>query len=136
MAILRLAHVGIAVQDLAGGAALWERLGLPQESSEDVHSARTRVSFHPVGETQVELLEGMGEDSPVSRFLAKKGPGVHHLCFAVDDIRAEMARLRGAGFRLLSEEPQPGAHGTLVVFLHPGDTAGVLVELNQESGHP
>jgi methylmalonyl-CoA/ethylmalonyl-CoA epimerase len=85
----------------------------------------------PIGESRVELLEPMGDDSPVGRFLASKGPGIHHICFEVDDIEAECARLREQGLRLLFDEPQVGAHGARVMFLHPKDTGGVLIEFNQ-----
>jgi methylmalonyl-CoA/ethylmalonyl-CoA epimerase len=87
--------------------------------------------MYPVGESRVELLEAMGEDTPVAKFLAKRGPGIHHLCFEVDDIEAEIQRIATTGMRLLGNPPSPGAHGSLVAFIHPADTGGVLVELNQ-----
>lgn len=130
--IKRLHHIGIAVRTLDDGAPTWSDggIGLREEGREDVHPARTRVAMFPIGESRIELLEPMGEDSPIARFLDKKGPGIHHICFEVDDIDAECARLRAAGVRLLTSEPQPGAHGSRVMFLHPGDTGGVLIELN------
>jgi len=129
----RLHHVGIAVRTLDEGAAAWgpEGLGLVEEGREDVHEAKTRVAMFPVGESRVELLEAMGEDTPVGRFLATRGPGIHHLCFEVDDLDAECERLRGVGVRLLYDAPRPGAHGSRVMFLHPKDTGGVLIELNE-----
>ncbi len=129
----KLHHIGIAVANLDAGAKAWgeEGLGLAEESREDVHSALTRVAMFPVGDCQIELLEAMGEDSPVGKFLAKRGPGIHHLCFEVDDIEGEIARLRGLGLRILGEAPSPGAHGSRVAFLHPKDMGGVLVELNE-----
>ncbi len=129
----RIHHIGIAVAGLDEGAATWgsRGLGLSEEGREDVEEARTRVAMFPVGESRVELLEAMGDDSPVGRFLAKRGPGIHHICFEVDDIEAECDRLRAAGVRLLHDEPRPGAHGSRVMFLHPKDTGGVLVELNE-----
>lgn len=135
----RIHHIGIAVSDLDSGAALWgaSGLGLTEEGREDVTEARTRVAMYPVGESRIELLEAIGDDSPVGQFLAKRGPGIHHICFEVEDIEAECERLRGLGMRLLSETPQPGAHGSRVMFIHPKDTGGVLVELNEfTSGHP
>jgi methylmalonyl-CoA/ethylmalonyl-CoA epimerase len=131
--IKRLHHVGIAVPTLDEGAAAWgpDGLGLVEEGREDVVEARTKVSMFPVGQTRIELLEAMGEDSPVGKFLAKKGPGIHHLCFEVDDLQAECDRLRAAGIRLLFDAPRPGAHGSLVMFLHPKDTGGVLIEFNE-----
>ena len=131
MAFVRISHVGVAVSSLAQGSSLWDRLGIPQTHQEDVSQAQTRVSFHPIGESNIELLEGMGDDSAVARFVDKRGPGIHHICFEVDDIEAEMNRLKGEGFRFLTEKPTLGAHDTLVAFLHPKDTGGVLIELNK-----
>jgi methylmalonyl-CoA/ethylmalonyl-CoA epimerase len=129
----RLHHVGIAVRTLDEGAAVWgvDGVGLSEEGREDVPEARTRVAMFPVGDSRIELLEAMGPDTPVGRFLDRRGPGIHHLCFEVDDIEAECERLRSLGVRLLSETPQPGAHGSRVMFLHPKDTGGVLIELNE-----
>ncbi len=129
----RIHHIGIAVPDLDSGASIWgpEGLGLVEEGREDVIPARTKVAMFPVGESRIELLEPMGEDTPVAGFLAKRGPGIHHICFEVEDIEAEVDRLRELGVRLLSETPQPGAHGSRVMFIHPKDSGGVLVELNE-----
>ncbi len=134
----RLHHVGIAVSNLDEGASTWgaDGVGLPEEGREDVVPARTRVAMFPVGESRIELLEPMGDDSPVGRFLARKGPGIHHLCFEVDDIEAECDRLRAAGVRLLYDAPRPGAHGSRVMFLHPKDVGGVLIELNEFGAEP
>ena len=95
---------------------------------------KVRVAFLPVGDTRLELLEATAPDSPIAAHLAKRGPGLHHICLGVPDIRAAMASLKARGFRLLSEEPQPGAHGCLVCFVHPRSSGGVLVELSQPSG--
>ena len=134
----RIHHIGIAVPDLDSGAAIWgpEGLGLAEEGREDVTEAGTRVSMYPVGESRIELLEAMGPETPVAQFLNKRGPGIHHICFEVEDIEAECARLRGLGMRLLYETPQPGAHGSRVMFIHPKDSGGVLVELNEFSQEP
>lgn len=134
--IKRLHHIGIAVKTLDAGAETWTRIGLEEEGREDVVPAATKVSMFPIGETRIELLEPMGEDTPVAKFLSKRGPGIHHLCFEVDDIEAESARLQAAGMRLLYEAPRPGAHGSLVQFLHPKDTGGVLIEINQFASDP
>jgi len=132
----KLHHIGIAVHNLDEGADIWGEhgIGLVEEGREDVTSAQTRVAMFPVGESRIELLEAMDEDSPVGRFLQKRGPGIHHLCFEVDDIEAEIQRFRELGLRVLGEPPTPGAHGSLVAFLHPRDTGGVLIELNQFPG--
>lgn len=134
--IKRLHHVGIAVRTLDEGGATWgdTGIGLVEEGREDVLDARTRVAMFPAGDARVELLEPMGEDSPVGRFLATRGPGIHHLCFEVDDIDAECDRLRAAGVRLLYDAPRPGAHGSRVMFLHPKSTGGVLIEFNEMPG--
>ena len=129
----RIHHIGIAVHSLDAGAEVWGPggIGLAEEGREDVGPARTRVAMFPVGESRIELLEPMGDDSPVGVALEKRGPGIHHICFEVDDIHAEMARMRGLGMRFTTDGPTPGAHGALVAFLHPKDTGRVLIELNQ-----
>jgi methylmalonyl-CoA/ethylmalonyl-CoA epimerase len=129
--IKRLHHIGIAVNTLDDGAKTWTNIGLEEEGREDVVPAKTKVSMFPIGETRIELLEPMGDDTPVAKFLSKRGPGIHHICFEVDDVEAESARLQATGVRLLYAEPQPGAHGSRVQFLHPKDTGGVLIELNE-----
>ena len=136
----RLHHIGIAVRSLDEGAGAWdaEGLGLTSEGSEDVLEARTRVAMFPIGETRIELLEPMDPDSPVAESLAL-GVDVVHLEAEVDDIGAECERLRELGVRLLSDAPWAGAHGSRVMFLHPKDMGGVLIELNEfgagEGGH-
>ena len=130
---MTLDHLGIAADDAA--TALFSRLlGAAPYKTETVHSQGVRTVFFGDGGTagaapKVELLESVTEGSPVARFLAARGPGLHHVAFQVADIEAEMARVRALGIRLLSEAPQPGADGKRIVFLHPKDTAGVLVEL-------
>lgn len=128
----KVEHIGIAVRDLAAANALYERLlGVAPYKEEVVEAQGVRTAFFRVGPAKVELLEPTGADSPIARFLERRGPGVHHVAFEVADIGAEMARLRQAGFQLLSEEPQPGADGKLVCFVHPKSAGGVLVELCQ-----
>lgn len=131
--IKRIHHIGIAVERLDEGARRWgnEGIGLHEEGREDVAPAGTRVAMFPVGSTRIELLEPMGPETAVARFLGKRGPGVHHICLEVDDIDAEMARLRANGLRFTTERPTPGAHGAKVAFVHPADTGGVLLELNE-----
>lgn len=127
----QLDHIGIAVESLAEGRRFYEALGLTVDGEEEVPEQGVRVAFLPVGESRLELLEPMSPASPIARHLEKRGPGLHHICLEVGDIRRSMADLRAQGFRLLSEDPQPGAHGCLVCFVHPRSTGGVLLELSQ-----
>jgi len=130
--IKRVHHIGIAVPDLDTSGDVWSALlGRPEEGREDVIPAATKVSFFPVDDTRFELLEGMGPETPVARFLSKRGPGIHHVCLEVDDIDAEVARLKGLGVRFTSEAPTEGAHGARTIFIHPKSTGGVLLELQQ-----
>ncbi len=126
-----LDHIGIAVGSIAEGRRVYEALGLVVEGEEEVPDQGVRVAFLSVGDGRLELLEPMRPDSPIARHLEKRGPGLHHICLRVRDIRQSMAELRERGFELLSHEPQPGAHGCLVVFVHPRSTGGVLLELSQ-----
>ena len=127
-----LDHVGIAIGDLEASLAFYrDVLGLEIEPPEEVASQRVRAHFIPVGEATLELLEATADDSPIAKFVAKRGPGLHHVCLRVDDIVAALAELKGRGVRLIDEIPRPGAHQSLVAFLHPSSTHGVLVELKQ-----
>jgi methylmalonyl-CoA/ethylmalonyl-CoA epimerase len=126
-----LDHIGIAVESLAAGRAFYEALGLQASGEEEVEAQGVRVAFLPVGDARLELLEPITESSPIARHLARRGPGMHHLCLRVADIREAMRRLAAAGCELLSAEPQPGAHGCLVCFVHPRSSGGVLIELSQ-----
>jgi methylmalonyl-CoA/ethylmalonyl-CoA epimerase len=120
------------VSDLAAAVAFYrDALGLEIEAPEDVASQRVRAHFIPVGDSALELLEGTAEDSPITKYLAKRGPGIHHLTLRVPDIRAALARLKEKGVRLIDESPREGAHGSLVAFIHPSSAHGVLVELKQ-----
>ena len=128
----RLDHVGIAVAELASALRFYrDALGLEVEASEEVGSQRVRAHFMPVGGATLELLEATAPESPIARHLDRRGPGLHHLTFAVDDIRAALARMRARGVRLIDEEPREGAEGALVAFVHPSSAHGVLVELKQ-----
>ncbi len=127
-----LHHVGIAVQNLEKATQAYQALGLVVEKVETVASEQVRVAFLPVGETHIELLEPTTPTSPVARFLEKRGPGVHHLCFLVDDVGEAMAAAKGSGLVLLSESPRVGAGGSRVCFIHPKSVGGVLVELWQD----
>jgi methylmalonyl-CoA/ethylmalonyl-CoA epimerase len=125
-------HLGVAVTSIEEALAFYrDALGLEVSGRETVEDQGVRVAMLPVGESRVELLEPTGPETPVGRFLAKRGPGLHHVCYRVPDIRAALDRLRAGGARLIDEEPRPGAGGHLVAFVHPSATGGVLVELVQ-----
>jgi len=127
-----LDHIGIAVGDLSQALAFYrDALGLDVTAPEDVPSQRVRVHFVPVGEAAIELLEPTSPDSPIATFIAKRGPGVHHVTLRVDDIRETLGRLKARGVRLIDEAPREGAEGALIAFIHPASTHGVLVELKQ-----
>ena len=108
-----------------------DALGLDVEAPEEVASQRVRAQFIPAGEVALELLEATADDSPIAKYVAKRGPGLHHITLRVGDIRAALARLKEKGVRLIDEEPRPGAHGSLVAFVHPSSAHGVLVELKE-----
>ncbi len=127
---MRIEHLGIAVSNLATAKTLWQTLlSTPCYKEETVAREGVTTAFFQTGESKVELLAATHPDSPVAKYLEKRGPGIHHVAFGVEDIRAEIKRLKEAGFELLSEEPKPGADGKEIVFLHPRCTGGVLVEL-------
>ena len=127
-----LDHIGIAVADLGEALAFYrDALGLDVEAPEEVASQRVRAHFIPAGETAIELLEATSADSPIATYVGRRGPGLHHITLRVDDIRAVLARLKDRGVRLIDEVPRPGAHGSLVAFIHPSSAHGVLVELKQ-----
>jgi len=128
-----LDHIGIAVESIDDGLGIYEALGLEVEAIEVVPEQGVRVAFVPVGDSRLELLEPSGPDSPIVRHLERRGPGLHHICLRVPDIRAAMENLSEQGRTLLSEEPQPGADGCLVCFVHPKSTGGVLLELSQRA---
>lgn len=130
---MKLEHIGIAVKNLKDSNQLFEQLfGQSSYKVETVESENVSTSFFQVGESKVELLEATGEDSAIAKFIEKKGEGIHHLAFEVEDIHAEMKRLEGEGFQLINKEPKKGADNKLVCFLHPKSSNGVLVELCQE----
>ena len=128
-----LDHIGIAVKNLDEALAFYrDALGLEIEAPEDVASQRVRAHFIPAGGAALELLEATAEDSPIAKYVAKRGPGLHHITLRVDDIRAALAQLKEKGVRLIDESPREGAHGSLVAFIHPASAHGVLVELKQD----
>jgi len=129
---VRLDHIGIAVADAAAATAWYrDRLGLAVAHVEHVGSQQVTAHFLPAGECLLELLEATAPSSPIAKFLEKRGPGLHHVALAVDDIRAALAELTAAGVRLIDQQPRPGAEGALVAFIHPSEAQGVLVELKQ-----
>jgi methylmalonyl-CoA/ethylmalonyl-CoA epimerase len=129
---MRIDHLGIATRGLAEATAFWsEALGVGAVETEEVAEQRVRVAMLPVGESHIELLEATSEDSPIARFIEKRGPGIHHIALRVDDIHGELARLKESGARLIDETPRVGAGGCLVAFVHPSATNGVLLELVQ-----
>jgi methylmalonyl-CoA/ethylmalonyl-CoA epimerase len=129
----KVEHIGIAVQSLAVSVPLFEKLlSTSCYKTEVVEREKVSTAFFRTGETKIELLESMDPQGVIARFIEKKGEGIHHIAFAVEDINAEMTRLKKEGFVLLNETPQPGADNKLVCFLHPKHTNGVLVELCQE----
>jgi len=126
----RIAHIGVAVDALDRILPFYrDILQLPSVPLDDADGAR--IAGLRAGDSLVELLESSQPDSPIARFLAKRGPGIHHICFAVDDLAGTLDRCRRAGLRLIDEKPRTGADGKLIAFLHPSSTAGVLVELTE-----
>lgn len=131
MSAYKIDHIGVAVVSIDDALDIYGALGLEVAHREDVPSQKVRTAFLPVGDSRIELLEPTSEDSPVAKFLAKRGGGVHHVCFAVDDIDAALADLNSRGFRLLHRSAVPGADGKRVAFLHPDAGHGLLIELSQ-----
>jgi methylmalonyl-CoA/ethylmalonyl-CoA epimerase len=125
-------HIGIAVGDLDQSLAFFkDALGLELDAPEDVPAQRVRAHFLQAGEAAIELVEPTSDDSPIAKFISKRGAGIHHLALRVDDIVAALAELKAKGVRLIDETPRPGAHNSLVAFIHPSSAHGVLVELKQ-----
>jgi len=133
----KIEHIGIAVKDLEASNLLFKKLlGTSHYKIEEVISEGVRTSFFKTGENKIELLEALAEDSPIAKFIDKKGEGVHHIAFSVENINVEIARLKGEGFTVLGDGPKQGADNKLVVFLHPKSSNGVLVELCQDVPSP
>lgn len=129
----KIEHIGIAVKSLENSNALFAKLfGEPHYKVEEVESEGVKTSFFKVGENKIELLEATKETSPIAKFIEKKGEGIHHIAFDVEDIESEIERLKDEGFVVLNETPKKGADNKLVAFLHPKTTNGVLIELCQE----
>jgi len=129
---MKINHLGIATKDISEALKFWEdSLGLENVHTEVVPDQKVKVAMLPLGESRIELLEPTADDSPISKFLEKRGGGIHHIAVEVEDIEASLAKLRAAGTRLIDESPRIGAEGCLVAFVHPSSANGVLLELVQ-----
>jgi methylmalonyl-CoA/ethylmalonyl-CoA epimerase len=130
---MKIDHIGIATREMDEAAKFYrDVLGLEVAETEEVPEQKVRVAMLPIGESRIELLEATSDDSPISRFLEKRGPGIHHIAVRVDDIQAALTDLKQKGARLIDQEPRRGAGGCLVAFVHPSSTGGVLLELVQK----
>jgi len=130
--IVALDHIAIAVSDLEGAINRFlEDFGLTFEGTEAVTQANTTTAFFPVDGTSIELVHPLDGQGPLVKYLEKRGPGIHHICFRSDDIDADIEKLKSKGYQFLSDEPSIGAHNTRVIFIHPKSCDGVLIELNQ-----
>ena len=127
-----LDHIGIAVRSIDAATAIYRALGLDVQHVEDVPTQGVKTAFLSVGDSSLELLEPLSGQSGVAKFIEKRGEGIHHICFRVDDIEAHLAHLKERGYRLINEAPVPGAHGCRVAFLHPAAGNGVLIELSEK----
>ncbi|MBX7053435.1 MAG: methylmalonyl-CoA epimerase [Pyrinomonadaceae bacterium] len=129
---MKINHLGIATKGIDDALKFWsDALGLENVHTEIVEDQKVRVAMLPIGESRVELLEPTSDDSPISKFLEKRGGGIHHIAVEVEDISASLAQLKAKGMRLIDESPRVGAEGCLVAFVHPAATGGVLLELVQ-----
>ena len=133
---MKIDHIGIAVKNLEEANSLFEEiLGEAHYKTEEIDREKVITSFFRAGESKIELLESTDEEGPIARFLEKRGPGIHHIAFDVEDIEERIAYFENKGYRLLNNEPKKGADNKLIAFLHPKDTSGVLIELCQDVGH-
>jgi len=129
--IKRIDHVGIAVKNLEEAMKVWEGLGLKVDEVEEVPDQKVRTAIIHVGESRIELLEPTAEDSPIAKFIAKRGEGIHHIALGVDNIEEHLEKLKEEGYRLIDEKPRIGAGGAKIAFVHPKAVTGVLLELCQ-----
>lgn len=130
---MNIDHLGIATRQIEEAVGFWrDALGLEVVEVEEVAEQRVRVAMLPIGESRVELLEPTSDDSPIAKFLDKRGPGIHHIAVRVPDIHAALARMKEQGARLIDERPRVGAGGSLIAFVHPSSTNGVLLELVEQ----
>lgn len=134
MKLIRISHLGIASPSLAEAMSNLERLfGIKAEHLEEVPDQKVRTAFYPIGESTLEYLESTDPEGPVGKFLEKRGPGVHHIAFEVDDVDAAVQELLAKGVRMIDKVPRQGAHGNRIAFIHPAETGGVLVEICQHT---
>ncbi len=129
---MKLDHIGVAVASLAQARRFYEDLGLRCDGEEAVEDQKVRAAFFPLGDTRVELLESTDPEGPIGRFLARRGPGLHHLCIEVPDVAAALETLAAEGYELIDRKPRTGAGGHRVAFVHPRSTGGVLLELMEK----
>ena len=131
---MKINHLGIATKGIDEALKFWQdALGLENVHTEEVAEQKVRVAMLPIGETKIELLEATSDDSPIAKFIEKRGGGIHHIAVEVEDIAASLAKLKSAGARLIDEQPRIGAEGCLIAFVHPASSGGVLLELIQEN---
>ena len=134
MALNKIDHIGIAVKDISTALNFYkEALGLENISYEVVESQGVRVAFLPVGESRIELLEPLNEDSPIAKFIEKRGEGIHHLCVAVDNVEETLGEIKNRGLQVIDQKPRSGAHHKEIAFIHPKSSSGVLLELSQDA---
>jgi methylmalonyl-CoA/ethylmalonyl-CoA epimerase len=133
MSAFKIDHVGIAVVSIDDALDVYRALGLEEKHREEVPAQKVVTAFLPAGDSRIELLEPTSEDSPIAKFVRTRGPGIHHICFAVRDIEASVAELLSRGFRLINARPAAGADGKKIVFLHPDSGHGVLIELSEDA---
>ena len=135
MKLLKISHLGIASPTLTEAMTNLERIfGIQAEHIEEVADQKVRTAFYPVGESTLEYLESTDPEGPVGKFLEKRGPGIHHLAFEVDDVDAAVQELLTKGVRMIDKVPRKGAHGNRIAFIHPAETGGVLIEICQPAG--
>jgi len=132
--VIKINHIGLATAAIEDALRVFgDGLGLKVTGDEDIPADMTRVTFAPLGESRLEFLEPINGEGPVQKFLDNRGPGIHHICLEVEDLPGLLDRLRSQGVELVDQEPRPGAHGTMVAFVHPKSANGVLIELVESS---
>ncbi len=136
MKLLKISHLGIADKPLAEAMERLERIfGIQAEHTEEVADQKVRTAFYPIGQSTLEYLESTDPEGPIGKFLEKRGPGIHHIAFEVDDVDAAVKELLAKGVRMIDKEPRKGAHGNRIAFIHPAETGGVLIEVCQPTHH-